>query len=336
MTLPRAVIFAILLLVVIVAVACVWYIQNTPPDNTGLPEALTVGDCPVELSALFYIAQDQEFFTSNSLNLTVRSYSSGRDAVVGLLANETDLSFSSEFILVENALDGRHIQTIASIDKSEDEFLIARKSRGIETPQDLKGKTVGIPRGTSAEFYLGRFLNLHDIALEDVTIVDLNPNEVPGAMAEGKIDATLVWEPHASLIIMQLGSDAAVWPAQSDQVLYWLVIGRDDWISSHPVLIERFLYSLSQAETYYLSNPDDAKAIVKVKLGCEDAYMDRVWPENQFMLSLDQSLILAMEDESRWMIANDLTSAKEVPNFLDNIYVDGLLAISPESVNIII
>jgi NitT/TauT family transport system substrate-binding protein len=64
-------------------------------------------------------------------------------------------------------------------------------------------------------------------------------------------------------------------------------------------------------------------------------YMGTVWSENQFSLSLDQSLITAMEDEARWMIKNNLTTEKKVPDFMNYIYVDGLKAVKPEAVNII-
>ena len=48
--------------------------------------------------------------------------------------------------------------------------------------------------------------------------------------------------------------------------------------------------------------------------------MEILWKRNRFSLSLDQTLIIAMEDEARWMISNNLTAEKQVPNFLDNIY----------------
>jgi hypothetical protein len=60
-----------------------------------------------------------------------------------------------------------------------------------------------------------------------------------------------------------------------------------------------------------------------------------VWPDSQFSLSLDQSFITAMEDEARWMIANNLTAEKQVPNFNDYVNEDALKALKPESVNII-
>jgi NitT/TauT family transport system substrate-binding protein len=63
--------------------------------------------------------------------------------------------------------------------------------------------------------------------------------------------------------------------------------------------------------------------------------MAAIWPEHQFSLTLDQGLVAAMEDETRWMIANNLTAATQVPDFLNYIYLDGLEAIKPEAVNII-
>jgi hypothetical protein len=42
-----------------------------------------------------------------------------------------------------------------------------------------------------------------------------------------------------------------------------------------------------------------------------------------------------MEDEARWMIRNNLTTEKQVPDFLDYIREDGLKAVKPEAVNII-
>ncbi|MBI2869538.1 MAG: hypothetical protein HYX96_06925 [Chloroflexi bacterium] len=63
--------------------------------------------------------------------------------------------------------------------------------------------------------------------------------------------------------------------------------------------------------------------------------METVWRQNQFTLTLYQSLIFAMEDEARWMIENNLTTEKDVPYFEDYIYENSLKAIKPEAVTII-
>ncbi|NVD75057.1 nitrate ABC transporter substrate-binding protein, partial [Duganella sp. BJB1802] len=59
------------------------------------------------------------------------------------------------------------------------------------------------------------------------------------------------------------------------------------------------------------------------------------WPAHHFGLELDQSLLLVLEDQSRWAIKAGLTGARAVPNFLDYIYLDGLKAVSPSEVTII-
>ena len=71
------------------------------------------------------------------------------------------------------------------------------------------------------------------------------------------------------------------------------------------------------------------------RLDLDPGYMDTVWQQNQFSLTLDQSLILAMEDEARWMITNNLTNATAVPDSGSIIYTDGLESVRPGSVNII-
>ncbi len=59
------------------------------------------------------------------------------------------------------------------------------------------------------------------------------------------------------------------------------------------------------------------------------------WSENQFSLSLDQSLLLAMQDEAQWLISNHLTNATKVPDFINYVYEDGLKTEKPSAVNII-
>jgi NitT/TauT family transport system substrate-binding protein len=109
---------------------------------------------------------------------------------------------------------------------------------------------------------------------------------------------------------------------------------RNDWIASHPGKINRFLVSLDQALEYSISNPAETEIIVKKRLNLRDAYLATVWPKHHFSLSLDQSLLIAMNDESRWMINNNITSEKTLPYFRDNIYTKGLEEVKPESVNI--
>jgi NitT/TauT family transport system substrate-binding protein len=169
-----------------------------------------------------------------------------------------------------------------------------------------------------------------------VTLVDVTtPKNWVNAVAEGDIDAIATAQPYANEAKDRLGPNAVVWPAQSGQPLYGLIISSDEWITKHPEPAGRFLKALAQAEHYLVGHPAEAKAVVQKRVNLNTAYIETVWSQNQFSLSLDQALIATMEDEARWMIQNGLTTEKQVPDFLDYIYTKGLEEIKPGAVNII-
>jgi NitT/TauT family transport system substrate-binding protein len=179
-------------------------------------------------------------------------------------------------------------------------------------------------------------LELNGMNLQDLTVVDLKtPSEWVNAVVDGDIDAVVTAQPHANLARDGLGPEAVVWSAQSSRPMYALMIATEAWIKAHPERVNRFLESLMQAEEYVIRNPAEAKAILRKRLNLDAADVETVWSQNQYGLSLDQSLITAMEDEARWMIKNGLTSEKDIPDFLSYLYLDGLKAMKPEAVSII-
>jgi len=131
-----------------------------------------------------------------------------------------------------------------------------------------------------------------------------------------------------------MGKEVITQTAQSSQYAYWNLVSTSDWIGDHSNTIERLMKSLDQAEGYIASHEDEAKESVRKRKDFDYEYMETIWPRYQFSVSLDLSLILAMEDEARWMIRNNLTPEKVMPNFTDYIYEDGLKKVRPQAVNI--
>jgi hypothetical protein len=75
--------------------------------------------------------------------------------------------------------------------------------------------------------------------------------------------------------------------------------------------------------------------MIQKGLSYTDGYMASVWHNQEISLSLDQSLILAMDDEAQWLINNNLTSATALPNFLNYVYLKSLEAAKPNAVAIV-
>jgi len=299
--------------------------------------AITVAFAPFESVGLLFAAQDQDMFADNGLQVTYREYPTGVAALEAVQNGEADIAVgTAEFPLVGKACQGASVSAIASIDRPDFIYLVGRKDHGIGGPDDLSGKRIGTTAGSAAQFYLGRFLELRGMTPQDITFVDLKtPDAWRAAIADGSVDAVVLAQPEAAAVRDSLGGDAAFFSVQGNQPAYTLAISNNEWIDNNPVLVERFLTALSQAEEFVGENPSEAGAIIQKRLELDATYMESLWAQNNYALSLDQSLIVAMEDEARWMIRNELTTATVVPDFGDYIHVEGLEAVSPGAVNIV-
>jgi NitT/TauT family transport system substrate-binding protein len=327
---PRA-LFAAALLVALLLPGCA---RPTP----GPVAAITLGaPTALEVALPLLVAQEQGFFARHGLTVTLRPYDSGRAAMNGLLAGDVDVAGPmSEYVLVGEGLKAAPVQALASIDRVDFTFVVARRDRGIATPADLRGRRVGVVAGTSPEFYLGRSLELRGIDPAEVRLVDTG-NMPAGVemLAQGDIDALVSPEPYASQAAERLGANAVMWSAQSSQPAYSLLVAHREWLAGHPQTAERLLRGLDAAMDFIARDPAAAQRIARAHLALTEERLATLWPRNQFSLSLDMALVIAMEDQARWMIEKGLTEAAEPPDYGDYVYLDALQAVKPEAVTVI-
>lgn len=212
-----AVALIVVLVCIVLAILGAWYLDNSRKPYAGTPESIVIGlPSPAESSALVYIADDQHFFAENGINVTIKEYDTGLHAVEDMLSYQNpDIAVAAEYIIVGKAFEQEKIYGISSIARQQIFYLIARKDHGIENVSDLRGKKIGAAPGTISGFYLGRYLELHNINLGDATIVDTSPSQFSDAIGNGSVDAIAVWGSYANIIEDQLGSNAIVWPDQS-------------------------------------------------------------------------------------------------------------------------
>jgi ABC-type nitrate/sulfonate/bicarbonate transport system substrate-binding protein len=326
-----------IIIVAVLAMAGIgaWYFTRPSATYSGTPEFITIGLSNYEHFALIYVAEDQGYFSQNGLNVTLRNYETVTDATKGLENYEADISIPTEYVVLLDAFKKENISVIGCIDKFQAVFIVGRKDHDIANITDLKGKKIGLTRGTQSEFNLGRFLDLNGLSIQDVTLVDLPPSQYLNALVNGSVDSIVAVQKYVDLSKEQLGNNLVIWSTQSSQKGYMVLAGRNDWIASHPETISRLLTSLIQAEDYLIYHRDEAKAIVQKRMNYSDDFMDAIWPYHEYSLTLDRSLITAMNDEGQWMINNNLTNATALPDFYRYIYTKGLKEVKPEAVNIL-
>ncbi len=328
------IIFAVIILVIAIVLSSFVYLNSQKPYS-GNVASITIGTLPNETNSLIYVANNQKYFAANGIDITFENYASGASATAGLLNGEVNIAAATEFIVVEEALDNANLCTFSTIGKALNFFMVARTDEGINNVSDLNGKTIGVAFGTIAEFYVGSFLELNGLNLSNVTLVNVPLAGAQAVLANGTVNAVLTIQPYVSQIESLLGNKVVVWQAQANQFAYSDLVCTTSWAQQNPGLIVRFLKSLVQAETYVINHQSQSIAIVTKTLNYSSTYLPNVWSDYQFTVSLDQSQILAMQDEAQWLINNNLTNATSAPNFLNYFYFNALTQIDPEAVTII-
>lgn len=328
-------IVGIMIIIVIILVAVLVLSTILSPRPAAMPEQLTIASGSPEFSALTLVSQEKGYFSQHGLNVTVRDYPTGPLAINELLGGRADLAYAAEFVGVSTSFRSSALRIIASTAKSDVIALVVRNDRGIVKPSDLKGKTVAVPKGTAAEFYLGRYLTLNGMDTRDVTVKYLAPADLVNSVVSGDSDAAIIWEPYVYQIEQQLGRNGTTWPAQGGQRFYWVTYSTADVIRDRPGVTRDYVRALDDAETFLYTHEPEAKEIVRKRVNMTDEYIDVLWEKNQYVLSLDQGLVLAMEDEARWMQGENMTGGSAPPSYLDMISQDAMREVKPSAVTII-
>jgi ABC-type nitrate/sulfonate/bicarbonate transport system substrate-binding protein len=325
-----------LILLVLILLCIPAFLFFLPPSSPPVSEeSLIIASGTLDSSLLTLIAEENGYFQKYGLNVTLREYPAGTYAVKELLAGNADLACAAEFVGVANSFQDQDLKIITTTAKINNLYFIISNDRGITKPSDLKGKTIAVPKGTVAEFFLGRYLTLNGMDISDITILYLTPAEVIKSVVTGDADAAVIWEPYAYQIEQQLGRKSTRWQAQSGQLYYWVTYARSDMIRDKPEMIRKYLRALDDAETYVSSHQPEAKGILKRRQNLTDDSVNRTWRDYRFMLSLDQALIIEMEDEARWMAGLNMTGGRAPPSYLDMMYQDPMREVKPSAVTII-
>ena len=303
---------------------------------TGNIEKIKLGVATVESSSLIYIAEKKGFFKKHGLDVLIKNYEAGVLAVDALWAGEVEVATASEFVLTSQIFQKRDdLRVLASIGIANNMEIVASKEKGITEPTDLKRKKIGTVHGSILDFFLGTFLNSHGISITDVQVINLKPSETGEALSKGIVDAAVTFTPHSYGIKTHLGRNIVGWPAQGGQDWYLLLLVREPFIKTRPLVIERLIKALIDSEGFMEKHETEAQKIIAEVFKIDQPVLPSVWQKSRSNVRLDQDLLSLMEDEARWLIKNKLTDETEFPNYFDFIHLDGLEKVKPEAITIV-
>lgn len=144
---------------------------------------------------------------------------------------------------------------------------------GITSFEQLRGKTVGLPFGSSVDLTARMLLKDHGLdPNKDVQLVNLEVGDVPAVFRAGNVDAAIIWEPGFSQLkevegatVLGMDTDTPVYKKFGTMTGPDVLILGKTWCDEDPLRAQKFLKAYFESLEWVKENPDSAAQIVQEK-----------------------------------------------------------------------
>ncbi len=234
------------------------------------------------------------YFAEEGLNVKLVEFADGPTIIAAMESGSIDMGYIGP---------GAHKLCIAGRAKifmlsqiGNADAVLARKSRGIETYADLKGKKVGYSSGTSSEMILQYALEEAGLTMNDIQAYEMEVSSLVSAMVSGSIDACAAWSPSTATIIATDPEDIfsmcsnVTFADRSVSPASWIVLS--GYYDANPDIVLRFTRALYKAMDYG-SDPANFESVATwVAQQCGTDYDvayaqtgDAAWPSSAEIIS---------------------------------------------------
>ncbi len=287
-------------------------------------------------SALALVASEQGLFLKAGVDVVNQPFELGKDALQSVIDGTADLAVVADTPIMFALLGGADIAMLAGISQGRRALaIVAHPERGINRIQDLRGKSVGVIVGTNQTYFLDAMLQVHGVPSDKVKLIDMRTDATISAFREGRIDAAVLFQPFLARLEAEMGDRIKVFRGEDVYAFRFMLVGKPSYIDSHPQEIRRVLSALIAANQAILAKPFEARRAVGRAVQIDDATMAKLFEPEDYVVSLDQAMLLALDDQTRWAMQKGLVAPGPMPNYLKAMKYQNLEAVLPTAVTIV-
>lgn len=243
-----------ILAVVIVAVVAGAMLYKAPNAK------VRIGYLPAASYGLIWVAYESDLFEKEGLDVTLIEYQNVGQLVMALANGSIDGA-----PLTSVAIAGfiRTVDiTVVAGNSFDGTALVSRGDLNITSINDLSGLKIGTVAQVPGDFV---FKSAISDASINVTYYDyLTPADALTALENGVVNASMLWEPYASLSEYR-NLTVSIW----DESVYTsdypccLQVFSSSYLKANPGTVVKFIKALVKAESYTVSNPTDSLSYVR-------------------------------------------------------------------------
>ncbi|MDR1656720.1 MAG: ABC transporter substrate-binding protein [Deltaproteobacteria bacterium] len=244
--------------------------EKDPVTGEVYPEVFRVGS--FSNAPQTGVPIEEGFFDTLPAKIKIVFFDSGRDINTAFASGSIDAAtFGSSPISlgVSNQL-GYEVIFINSIIGSA-ESLAVRKSSGITTITELKGKKVATPFASTAHYSLLAALVQNGVQPSEVTILDLPTQDILAAWLRGDIDGAYVWTPVLEELINNDGLvlTDSLKLAQKGTVTADVTVVNQQFGQKYPTLVKAYVEAFVKANVLINEKPEQAAAALAKHIGID-------------------------------------------------------------------
>jgi len=235
------------------------------------PIAFKIGAAGATDHAPAFVGVERGIFAKHGLDVKVVMYETGVDMLNGLLNGAQDVNIMGSVPFLAGVSRGQPLVLIGhlhndalSASYSTNVSIVASPNAGVREGdiKALKGKRIGLPRGSGAEGYILNLLDQAGLQPADVTLINLTPANQVTALRQGDVDAISAWEPWASTAIANVPRSLRV-VAGGCNACYdpGTILTSQDVIAKRADALKRFMVAFAEAEQVVRQNLDAAAEV---------------------------------------------------------------------------
>lgn len=249
--------------------------QSSDSSSTASGDRLTaaVGIVTWIGYAPLYIAKEKGFYEEFGLDLDLKVFNSGADAIAAFTGGQIDglsLVPSEAVTIAANNTDYRVVSVVDTSNGGDG--ILARSS--INDFADFKGKQIAVETGGVSHFYLLEVMSEKGLQESDVTLINLTPDAAAAAYQAGKVDIAVTYAPFLFTAneaqkdgrILHDSSKLAIPTAIAD-----LIIFDTAFIDANPKAVKAFIQANFKGLEFLQANPEEGLAIAAKSLGLTSA-----------------------------------------------------------------
>jgi NitT/TauT family transport system substrate-binding protein/sulfonate transport system substrate-binding protein len=213
-----------------------------------------------------FVGVEKGLFKKHGIDLRLKVVNTGTDMVSAMTKREVQIGDMS----VTTFLKARHagspflvvgmIMNDATTAFADNPLaIVARKGSGITRVEDLKGKRVGLAKEQTSDEYLKMVLARRGMKYEEIDIQNIMaPPALGPALAEGKVDAIVSWEPFNVMAMSRAPESYEVLRGGGHLSYMMIATVHDPMVRDNPQLIQAFVNGLAAASHYTRQNRGEA------------------------------------------------------------------------------